>query len=508
MAWGSRFRNDLVRGVARPAFILESVPVQGFKPYGGTLKYSSIPLDGYTSALSPQGASVSYGSLHPGQWSSTVGQMAIGIAGTDPRRETARGALVELRLGFEGYSAAEFERVFLGHVQSIDLVGQALWLITLREIVAGLTSRWTETGGAQPLFHTLPEPASRPTLTSAYTVADSTVTVTSTSGADRESGGNFLFGITNNAGEVFWLTASGATATSFTGVSASATLGTTAVSSSSGNTVVIPAYVQDHPLQVAGKIVASTGAATNGALDTLPQGWGLGIDRDYIDESDIDENTAISEPTAGSQVWDIYATEQVEDALGWIRSVLAPGAMFPAMRQGRITFRTGTIPNGKPPHVLSADDSDLVSIRRAETWSSRHPVEYNREAVTDSHGVSSTLTVDVDTRPTRNRIEHVLPFVTGTGTSRTAWREKIRDLQAAYNCQLPETVKITTAGWRLAELTLGDHLVLDTIHLLGRDADLPGPYRGGHLIVTSVQPQWFGATTEIEAVHVPDLPAS
>ena len=114
-------------------------------------------------------------------------------------------------------------------------------------------------------------------LTLGCGAGDGTLYVNSTSAFPSATGGICHLRI---ADEIISYT--GTTATSFTGC-LRGQLSSLAVTHSLGDEVKNFIVIQDHPLNIALRILTSTGLGTNGAYDTLPACAGLGIDKDSID---------------------------------------------------------------------------------------------------------------------------------------------------------------------------------------------------------------------------------
>ena len=509
MGWTFDFIEAISSGTITPIYVIESVAIDGFRPLSGSLSVASVTsrvLPGATPGLSPDSSRVSYGTLTVGDWSSTYSEWEIGLyAGVDVRPFTTRGQAVVLRIGIPGWSLDRFQDVAVGQVQAIDRRGDQ-WVIRVRSLIAGLVARYTETGGEVELFHTLAET----TLSGAYAVADPTLSLTSSTGAERDTGGSWLVEVTPDTGDPFFLTASGLAAPNLTGISAAGVIGTTAAAASSGNTVRICAYVQDHPLEVVRKVITSTGAGTNGSFDTLPDSWGLGVPDWLIDDQDCrDMVTAQCAPSGvATPVWDVYAVEAQPDAIAWISTILAPMGGFLAERQGRITIRVASTATSQPgiANLWRVDDSEIVSIDVYETWAGNQTIEYNSVRLRDAHQGTTTLTEDVETRPAQNRQVLDLPYVSSaSGAERTAWREHIRDRVGAYYTRICETIEITTGGWRLAQACAGDHIAITSAHIRGRfggDLDVGA---GCEALIVSVEPDWFGSTVRLRCVILPQV---
>jgi hypothetical protein len=521
MAWTSAFINAISASVITPIYVVESVTPPAGRSIGGTLFISSAPISFFdgkdtiraTVMLSPEGSSISSGVLQIREWSYTFGEWTIGLLSQnvgpyDIRRDTTRGQIVRLRIGFPGWSLGDFQTVALGVVQGVD-ASDGRWVLRVRSILSALTARWSLTVSQQALFFTSPREAG---LDAAYTPGDPTIEC-AFSGIDaREDGGDFLLKIIPDTGDPFFLTATG-TATvpdRFTGVSASAILGTTAVASTAAGSLEVVPYCQDHPFVVARKVLCSTGTAlANGIYDTLPTDWSLGVLEELIDDADCRSAAAHFSPnTAPNGVWDVYETAPQEDVLAWLKAMLAPMGGFIAERQGMITIR-GAACYFQPPGAFGPTwdiyDGDIVSIDTQHAWDPSTNVEYSRVRVTDSHAGDDDLDEALSTLPALGRQDLELPYV---DSDRADWRAYVLEAIGPFSTRIAEAVTVTLRGWKFAQVDVGDHISIHTRaeFLSGRRRFLGGDLSdAAPLFVTSVRPAWFGATVTITAVLLPDV---
>jgi hypothetical protein len=358
-------------------------------------------------------------------------------------------------------------------------------------------SRFTEVAGEHALFHTMPITTA---LTANYTAGDASVSVTSTTGFLRETGGSYLIEITGDDGLPFLLTGTGIGATSVTGLGATAVLGTTAAAATSGAVVRCLAYIEDNPFDAALKILCSTGAGTNGTYDTLPSSWGFGVPEGLIDLDQVQLWRSVAKPTSGSVDWRIYSAEPQTNALGWLAGVLQQGGIWLTQAEGRIALRAILAPGDKVPGgIPQIGDSVISDLSSYSTWDGATPVEYDRVL-----NVSPTITVtsSAGTVASRPAIKYLVRDADYVDLNVTAWLTEINGRISAWSTRIPETVEVTLIGWQHAELGPGSWAALTTSYLTGRQWG-GGALAGGQMLVTACQVDWFGSETTIRLSSVP-----
>jgi hypothetical protein len=528
VSWSADFVTRISASRIAPIYVVQSIALPGeTQPMGGDLLLaSSRAIVGSKPVLTPEGSRISYGALQVREWSYTTAEWEIGLlsqdlGGYDVRHFTTRGQAVALKIGFSGWKDEQFETVALGIVQDVESNGGA-WTIRVRSILSMLASRNSTTTAEQSLFHLLDE-STIATGSGGYAAGAATVSITGGSTPyERESTGvnRFAVRITPDDpdAEPFIVTATGISAgppTGLTGVSATAILGGTVNDAAEGNRVEILAYTQGHPFTVARKILTSTGvAAANGAYDTLPASWGMAFPVEHVDGDDIDMGADYYSPNAApAAVWDVFADAAQEDALSWLQAVLAPMGAFVCERQGAITVRAAAVHFNQPGVLLAWDvyDDELVSVDSYSAYDGSTPVEYSQVRIRDSHGdetdFDDTDGEEVGSRPVLGRYLLELPYV---DTDRTDWRELVRDMVGPYYTRIGEPVVITCRGWRMAQAAPGDH-----VHVYTSSRFLSGRRRGlgldisngAAMLITSVEPDWFGSTVRIRCQHLTDAPS-
>lgn len=492
MPWSDAFIARMSSRRARPRFLLESIVGTDFQPGIGNLAISSHLMPGYIQALG-DGGRVNAGQISIGDWSSTVSEVSLPFRGAyDVRRYVTRGQPVQLRIGWAGWSADQYEIAFSGHVQQITRSGDH-WQVSIRSVVQSLVSKMS---GA-PLFDGLGES----TLALGYTAGAVSLTVASAASAGRETGGGWLLQVFPSAGgDPFLIRATALVGATFT-VETSAILGTTATNALIGDRVVFTAYIYDDPVRVALKVITSTGLGTNGSQDTLPFSWGVGIPSGVLDLDDIDW-TRLS--VAGTSNWDVFSTEEQDDGLAWLQSVLSPAGLVLVERQGCLTIRGVSAANVRPYDVEVLTDDDLISVDDHQSWDTASPVEAS-SAIVVSHpgetaggailGTLATQTETLDTRPATGQRFYHLTYVDQNEADTCG---DVLERVAPWVLRVPEVVTMTCRGLRLAKLAACDSIEMQSRHFRTRDRA-----EGPTLMVLKVEPDWWRGTVKIIAAYHP-----
>lgn len=498
MGWGAWFLDRISqRGVAiEPRYLLVRHP--GPQALYASPLYSSHDLGGYYSPIiAKDGHSFSGGQIRPGEWTSTMSQMTLALTGhSDVRRQLIKGMIVEFKVGFAGIDPSDYETVFLGTIQGFSRSG-GNWIVTIRSIESALISKDSKTDQDSKIFQTVPGSS---VLNANYTDGVSTtISVSSSSTAQRESGGKYLLRVTPNSGGPFLITATGLSGNVFTGVpTTGAVLGGTdnpSGDANSGNAIEFLAYIEDHPMDVARKIITSTGAGTNGTWDTLIASWGLKLPASILDNQDIGRNKTFIQPSTGDTYWRIWADTPVQDALGWMNGWLNPGALSFIQRQGRLTIRTGMPPTALFYDTYVVTDDDIVEVATYDTMESGTLAQYNRLSVaTDSS--SSVTTEDIFAKPAVDQYDVSLPYI---AENEAVWQSGMRLRMIPWLLRVPEACRLVLGGWSGAKIAPGALLDIRSRDLLSktRRSDV-------YWYVVSAVTDWFNGTTEVIAMHSPN----
>lgn len=489
MAWGQDFLTQSSKSRARPRYMLEHVPIPGYLPGAGLSRHSHSGWAGFPATITRVGSSVSAGHLTVRSWSYTTGSLSIGLrSNLDPRLNLPRGVLVRLRVGYAGWSDADYETVWLGQVQDITQdIRQGVWVLQVKSIVGALVSRFSQTSQQASLFYSLP--AETTVATTDYAAGAANLTLAGTSGLERLTGGTYLVRVTPNSGDPFYVTSTTLVGNQLQTVTAGA-FGTTDADADIGARVEFMAYLPKNPVEAALTVLTSTGAATNGTYDTAPSSWGLALPQEYVDAEDAERTRDLVTAGIGTY-WDLYTGDEQPDAAGWLRSFLQTGGLWLAERQGAVTVRAVEAPGQYSYEIASIFDSEIVDLRY-NTFDPNQPVEYGVFNTYTAAG-GSTSPDSLSSRPMVDRYE--IDYTGVINTNESTWRTNLASRLGPWYLWVGESFEITLRGWRLASLCPGDAVIVSSRYLSVRSGI------EGLSLVTSVQPDWFGATTRIRCVH-------
>lgn len=445
----------------------------------------------YQRVIARTGHRISGGELRPVDWTCSIGEATIMLTGGyDPRGSVVRGMLVSVLVGWRGLSVNEFENVFTGRIAGVFRTATGEWGLVIRSILSSLYSRSTLVDGQTNLFYD--NVGTEGLTTVDYTAGAGTLTVASTTNAERETGGKYLVELTPDSGEPFLITCTSKTATDFTIFNAGI-LNTTDANAAAGATWRPLAYVNDHPVNVARKVMLS-GGTLGSVYDTLPDSWGCALNDDNVDNEDIDL-TISQNPTTSALLWAVWSDAPQADGLSWFSSFLAPAGYFVTERQGKITIRMGVEPADGCLDTQVVGPRDIVSIDRYDLWDPMQAVEYG-----SFRGIAGATSVEngggaITSLPSVQRYDALLPFI---NTSQSTWINAINGRIGVWRTRIGEVIELTCLGWRLAGLAPGSSLLLT----------LPGglvphtEYVDSYWFVVLVEPDWFGATTRIKAIKL------
>lgn len=435
---------------------------------------------------------------------STIGGIYVPVTGDISAICTnlPRGTVVQLRAGFEGWDAADFETIFVGQVRNLRGMNPN-WKLEIMDLFGALKQRM-ERGYDDPmLFQDLP---SETQLTAAYTPGDITLEVGATLTFHRETGGEGVVRIVPTTGDPFYLTYTGTATgpTRFTGVSTTGQFGTSAVAALVGDDVVDIAHIAGHPVDVARKILCSTGAGTNGTYDTLPLAWGLALSDDLVDHDDADHTRDdIVNGGFAPYTFNVLVDAEQTDSLAWLAGVLGPAGIFLTQRMGKVTVRA-IDHTGSPgyPTGLTITDADILSVEDWEAFDFRHVPEYNISTVTGGTGLTADSLAgyaDAATIPSQIQNVRTLPFAF---SSEEDICEEVVGRMEESDQRVPEYMKLRLVP-KWSQLAPGDIVNLTTTKIHSRRDGAAG-YTDRPAIVLEVFPEWVEGACRVSIAVYPE----
>ena len=450
-------------------------------------------------------------SLDIGTWQSTIGAWSVDLVG-DPAalfQRIAKGQRVvhEVSLGGGAWEPVQSGVV---HDYSADDTGRGR--LECLDPTAMLRSRTTTTADELPLFAgfglTDAEDedgltAARATLAESYEANDqSTLLVAGvTPFTYADTSGGRLATIGPLGARRFYYRYTGTSGTQTLTGGTDDVYGTRARYNAGDDWAQVVPFVEDHPLDIARKILCSTGSSSdtpttpaNGTYDTLPRTWGFAVPDWLIDHDDIDQWKPRLTPASGASDWTMITEYVQPDGLAYLQSWLARAGLFITHRQGRLTVRGVVDPDGMSEASESGSTSmgylsgaDVVpgSLR----WSAWDGTEYSEvRAFTATH--DSAVSGAVKTFP--NGRSYWVDLRDTIWSNESAHQALICARLAPWLLTIPERLEIDVVHPLARGLAPGDVVRLDFPHWGGRDVASEGPYDGRYAMVTRVDPDWWG----------------
>lgn len=371
MPWSPRFIAALARSnrltfEAAKISTFPSLPGLPGRTAGSSVRGPAEPYisPGAALALSSQSLSIPSFAVSSSTW-------RFALCGIDAGRWAVdalpRGAACEVEATAAGVALPE--RIILGQARDVSGIGPqsivsgwgALSLVISRPDV-----RVAPTLNDAALFANCADNGNALALSSAFNFStDTTLQFASAPPFERDtSSGQGAVLITPTSGSPYIVTYTGISGNNLTGVSTSAEFGTSGSFANAGDIVQEVCWIRRHPVDMARRILVSTGTGTNGTHDTLPESWGLGIPENLIDVAGFTDvssqlNAAIA---SGSHIVNTAATSPQGPALTWLQSELNRYGLWLCQRQGQISIR-GAFDywRHRPAHALTLDDRNLIN---------------------------------------------------------------------------------------------------------------------------------------------------
>jgi hypothetical protein len=452
--------------------------------------------------------------LSPATMSSTLSGWSVDIVGSTTcralvRKYLTRGSIISLKFGYQGMGAADFQRVALGQIRNIYIFGQNRIRLEVNDFLTALRGKFTiEQGLAQSMF----SDAGTTTTAAANPPGSNPYTVTSTTDFKKETGADGAIYLASTLGDPYYIRWSASTATTFTNASVGVrVLDTTDVGTLLNDVVTSIAYIKDHPINIARKMLVSTGGGANGVQDTLPNTWGWAVPVQFIDYDDSDNFIRASGGPSSTYHWEAYTAAPVEDGYGWLSALLAKGGFFLAQRQGCLTVRclqNVNVDNGTTVVTgIAITEADIFqdSEIEHELFCSEWNYEYGQIQITTNAG-TGTATGAIGTWPAQ--YSYNIDLSTNIFHDDIIIRTEIFSRIKTHLCRIPERIVITKAHLRLAQLTIGDICFLN-MSILGLSWDRYAAAKGQHginlrrVLVTEVTPDFIQGYCRIALMIYP-----
>lgn len=514
MGWSSEFVAMLSAQRRSPVYRLVFPTSFSIPGVGLSWTIASHPGYAYDDAcfIAP-GVRVGGARIVPGSWNYSHGGFSVPVSGslTNLLQKVTRGSIAVLMVGAAGWRNEQFQPVAIGVLSQIQGKPPA-WTLEFWDFMTTLRSRITTTSTSLPLFFNVGQTT---TLTSNYTGGGTTLNVADSSIFEKDS--DNTFGIvkvepTTGGGPPFYLGWSAKpTGTTLT-VAAVAKLGTTAVNANSGDVLTHCAYIQDSPADIVRKLLVSTGAATNGTYDTLPDDWGYALSEELIDHSDMDEwkNHVILDSTPAVYDWEVLVEEPQENGLQWLQGLLADAGIWMVTRQGQISIRAAQDPvvsSSNSPRFAPTDfgfikDEHIEVVEDWQAFDSNVAFEAATSNVVTDSSSSGFAELTLATLPGVEAVDHDISDRVFSNEAAIQAGDRAR--LGPWDLRVPERLVLRCSPWTQAQLVPGDLVYVTSQKVYGR-WDVPDEfYSLRPAMVTDVHPDWSGATVRL-GMSVPPL---
>jgi hypothetical protein len=454
---------------------------------------------GYEPALGASAVRPQSWSYVEGAWSVTI-QVPDGTpSGTSAGRSylalaaqaLRRGAFVRLSIGETGYSRSDYQPLRLGRVYSVRQDGHpSTFRVDIWDLQTGLRTRPSTVGSGsdvrQRLFYGCA--GQQDTLSSDYTAGDSSLTITGST-ADRfltEIGQDGAVRVTPDTGDDFYLSFTGQSGSTLSGLSSTGQYGTTEGDAAAGNRVSSAVLLEGHPLDILRRVLTSTGTGTNGPADIYPQQWGLAIPAELFDLGAWAQAERILQLSSGSYHWRLIVEQEIDDPAAWIAQTWGAAGIWICVREGMIVPRVARDPNtaGLNRQVADLSDDDLAEVPSVTWYPADVPETFTAVRVYHGTSVSSSVS-NTTTLPSREELPYDLVDQTIARSNAADIAVETRDRLAPWGHLCPEYVDVTV--WGLRSYAPGDVIHLTSSAAYGRLDGTRDGYAGRPVFVIREQ---------------------
>lgn len=366
------------------------------------------------------GVSVAGVKVIPSRWSVSFGGFSVQVVGdpTELFQLTTKGSFAEV---WCKVNYSNWERIAIGQLHNITKQGiQNSFLLQFNDIISALQNRTDSNVGAFPsptqqnpprqdLFY---EAGFTYQLSQNWNVGDSFMYFSNVDRFRREAGSHGVVKVQANSSSAPFFLEFAAVDSSNLRIDTTPNSGNESfpsfnsaynLSTSSGSFATICVQIDDHPSAIFGKLITSTGTGNNGSLDTLPLEWSVGgyFDEYIFDRYDAEEfsREVLRGKTSKNYSWRFITDAPFSSGVRDLISLAAAVGQFPVMRQGKLSWRGCSDPEGNSmnydPIVAGyIEDHDIIQVTKHEMFDPQQQgvkVISSMEYTTDSTLISNTF---------------------------------------------------------------------------------------------------------------------
>lgn len=372
MSWDLLFVGQLNAGSLSVNYVLEFI---------GVLNALGRPFKVYSDKghiqIARGGVRIQGTSIIPQRWSVTFGGFSIQLSGHIGiiLPNIRKGQIAVLHCSING---GKHERVAIGQLHTMSGT-RGLYTLQFIDIFGALQTRLDTRGGTLgsttdlPRFTFFYNVGRKVTTTAILSDTGTTLTVTDASifKKSEKSGSKGIVKCFPDGEDPFYLLWSAKTSTTLT-VESSSYNNATRVELPIGSEIMYCAWLYGEPYEIIASLLLSTGAGTNGEYDVYPDEWGIGgkIGQWIFDVSDAKRfSKEIVRSDGGDYDLGIAIETPLTDGIRSIINIISTVGIFPVYRQGSVTIRSATDPEGKETnknpdvraHISDYDIIDIIS---------------------------------------------------------------------------------------------------------------------------------------------------
>ena len=517
MAWSAAFRERLAIG-GEPMFALDFADAPNpemfdYRPERYILHTHGIS-GGTNIAHALLTVSAPTQSVQIRSWRPSIGAVRATLSGAHHAfwiaRVIPRGMLCRLKIGFAGMDYTEWGDCGIFQYKGIS-GARNQWVMEFGDFFGYMQSRSDNTD-YRDLFE---DAGTTTTLSSSFTVGDSTLNTADSAGFDYDPGERGLVYCQPTTGDPFYMKFTNITGSHRFEVVDADVMGTTRVNMAGGDTVTSLGYTFEDIPDTWTKLLFRDESA-----GTLPDGWNLQLWKDFttVDTDDWSRQTGRLHPTYGDFKLDFVTAQPLTNPWAAISDYMAAFGSWLVVRQGRLSFRAAQNIAADSGYPIYTDgtitDVDIVSVEGQTLY---HPearddvIQFSPPGATDyADGVTSPTTLPVAQfyqHPSNGKVFD--DDVETTNEANAGLHIKRRLMP--WHTRLPNQLRLNLAGWRWTELVPGDVVTVESDHVMDMQTPVASLARmrtlsGTPFLVTAISPDFANFTTSVELAALPPKP--
>ncbi len=376
MGWSTSFFKELYKSSIQPVFKLQFHDLgNGIGRDFVIFSHGQAPLK-----IGSGGVQVNGVSVIPSRWSVSFGGYSVAVVGdtTQLFEAVSKGSFASL---FCQLGSSDFERLAIGQLQAVRRNGfEDRVVLQFVDLLTAFQNTVNSEIGSYPSPSTVNPPrqdwfyqlGSTRSLTANWAVGDSTLTLTNTNHILQETGKNGVIKVQESSSSTpFFLEWSSKTSTTLATTpnggdeSWPSTIAGYDLFTSTNAFATVAAQLDDHPVDILGKLLESTGTGNNGSFDTLPKEWSIGgvFGTGIFDEVDANfQKTLISGVSTSNYKWRQVYDSPLQNGIRDFLTTASNVGQWAVFRQGAFTWRSCQDPNEVGFVAGSIRDQDIFQV--------------------------------------------------------------------------------------------------------------------------------------------------